>query len=144
MTDALGLVIFDCDGVLVDTERIAVRIDIAVLAELGWVMTEADVVERFMGRTDEYMVSQIEAYLGRPLPAKWEEPFQRWYRDAFDAELTPVPGIVEALDEIATTTCVASSGTHEHHLDTPIGLIASPDQAASRDFAPHLERQFAS
>jgi len=53
------LVVFDCDGVLVDSECIAVRIDVAVLAELGWVRTEADVVERFMGRTDEYMVSQI-------------------------------------------------------------------------------------
>ena len=58
--------IFDCDGVLVDTERIAVRIDVAVLAELGWVMSEADVIERFMGRTAEYMVSQIEAHSGRP------------------------------------------------------------------------------
>jgi len=134
VTDALGLVIFDCDGVLVDTERIAVRIDIAVLAELGWVMTEADVVERFMGRTDEYMVSQIEAYLGRPLPAKWEEPFQRWYRDAFDAELTPVPGIVEALDEIATTTCVASSGTHEKIRYT-LGLTGLYERFAGRIFS---------
>src|SRR5262249_40640612 len=44
------LVLFDCDGVLVDSERIGVRIDVAVLADLGWTMTEADVVERFMGR----------------------------------------------------------------------------------------------
>src|SRR2546422_2211888 len=41
-----------------------------------------------MGRTDAYMVSQIEAQLGRPLPANWEEPFQHLYREAFEAELT--------------------------------------------------------
>ena len=134
MTGVLGLVIFDCDGVLVDTERIAVRIDVAVLAKLGWMMTEADVVERFMGRTDEYMVSQIEAYLGRPLPANWAEPFQRWYREAFDAELTPVPGIVEALDEIATTTCVASSGTHEKIRYT-LGLTGLYQRFAGRIFS---------
>jgi HAD superfamily hydrolase (TIGR01509 family) len=99
--------------VLVDSERIAVRIDVVVLAKLGWVMTEAEVVERFMGRTDEYMVSQIEAHLGRPLPANWEEPFQGLYREAFEAGLKPVPGILEVLDEIPTPTCVASSGTHE-------------------------------
>lgn len=113
MSNPIRLVIFDCDGVLVDSERIAVRVDVVVLAELGWVMTEAEVVERFMGRTDEYMVSQIEAHLGRPLPGNWEEPFQRLYREAFEAGLKPVPGILEVLDEIATPTCVASSGTHE-------------------------------
>ncbi len=113
MSNPIRLVIFDCDGVLVDSERIAVRVDVVVLAELGWVMTEAEVVERFMGRTDEYMVSQVEAHLGRPLPANWEEPFQRLYREAFEARLKPVPGILEVLDEIATPTCVASSGTHE-------------------------------
>jgi len=85
-------VIFDCDGVLVDSERIGVRIDVVVLARIGWVMTEADVIERFMGRTDEYMASQIEAHLGRPLPADWDAPFQHLYRDAFEAELTPVGG----------------------------------------------------
>lgn len=113
MSKPVRLVIFDCDGVLVDSERIAVRVDVAVLAELGWVMTEAEVVERFMGRTDAYMASQIEAHLGRPLAPGWEEPFQRLYREAFEAELKPVPGIVEALEGIATPTCVASSGTHE-------------------------------
>lgn len=113
MSSPIRLVIFDCDGVLVDSERIAVRIDVVVLAKLGWVMTEAEVVERFMGRTDEYMASQIEAHLGLPLPANWEEPFQRLYRAAFEAGLKPVPGILEVLDEITTPTCVASSGTHE-------------------------------
>ena len=113
MSNPIRLVIFDCDGVLVDSERIAVRVDVVMLAELGWVMTEAEVVERFMGRTDEYMVSQIEAHLGRPLPANWEERFQHLYREAFEAGLKPIPGILEALDEIATATCVASSGTHE-------------------------------
>ena len=113
MSDPIRLVIFDCDGVLVDSERIGVRVDVVVLAELGWVMTEADVVERFMGRTDEYMASEIEARLGRPLPANWEAPFQRLYREAFEAELKPVPGICEVLDDITIPTCVASSGTHE-------------------------------
>ena len=91
MSHSIRLVIFDCDGVLVDSERIAVRIDVVVLAELGWVMTEAEVVERFMGRTDEYMVSQIEAHLGRSLPADWAAPFQGLYREAFEAGLKPVP-----------------------------------------------------
>jgi hypothetical protein len=45
----LKLVIFDCDGVLVDSERLAVRIDVEVLGRLGWPLTEEEVVERFLG-----------------------------------------------------------------------------------------------
>ena len=134
MSVPISLVIFDCDGVLVDTERIAVRIDVAVLAELGWPMTEAEVVERFMGRSDAEMTAQIEAHLGRSLGARWEEPFQHLYRDAFAAELKPVPGIIEALDAIAIPTCVASSGTHEKIRYT-LGLTGLYDRFAGRIFS---------
>jgi len=127
-------VIFDCDGVLVDTERIAVRIDVAVLAELGWPMTEAEVIARFMGKSDEEMTRQIEAHLGRSLPASWEEPFRHLYREAFAAELAPVPGILEALDAIAIPTCVASSGTHEKIRYT-LGLTGLYDRFAGRIFS---------
>jgi len=107
------LVVFDCDGVLVDSERIAVRVDVAVLAELGWPLSEAEVVERFMGRTHEFMVGEIEARLAGRLAEDWEQQFDHLYREAFDAELAPVDGVVEALDRIAVPTCVASSGSHE-------------------------------
>jgi len=107
------LVIFDCDGVLVDSERIAVRVDAVVLARLGWELTEAEIIDQFMGRSEAYMVSAIEAQLGHPLPAAWEAEFQPLYRKALEAELKPVDGVVEALDAIHTPVCVASSSTHE-------------------------------
>ena len=131
---AIRLVIFDCDGVLVDSERISVRIDVTVLAALGWPMTELEVIERFMGRTDQYMTSEIEAYLGRPLPENWEEPFQHLYREAFEAELTPVQGILEALDGIDIPTCVASSGTHERIRYT-LGLTGLYERFVGRIFS---------
>ena len=134
MSPPISLVIFDCDGVLVDTERIAVRIDVIVLAELGWPMTEAEVVERFMGRSDEEMTAEIEAHLGRRLPASWEEPFRHLYRQAFEAELEPVAGVVEALDAIAIPTCVASSGTHEKIRFT-LGLTGLYERFAGRIFS---------
>jgi len=130
----ISLVIFDCDGVLVDTERIAVKIDVVVLGKLGWTMTEAEVIERFMGRSDEEMTREIEAHLGRRLPASWEEPFRHLYREAFAAELTPVPGIVAALDAIAIPTCVASSGTHEKIRYT-LGLTGLYERFAGRIFS---------
>jgi len=130
----ISLVIFDCDGVLVDTERIAVKIDVVVLSRLGWTLTEAEVIDRFMGRTDEEMTREIEAHLGRRLPRDWEEPFRHLYRDAFAAELAPVPGIVDALDAIALPTCVASSGTHEKIRFT-LGLTGLYERFAGRIFS---------
>jgi HAD superfamily hydrolase (TIGR01509 family) len=114
MIHPIELVIFDCDGVLVDSERIAVRVDALVLAKLGWNLTEAEIVDRFMGRSSKSMTQQIEDHLGHSLPAGWEEEFKPLYRDALAAELTPVQGIVDALDALTPLpTCVASSGSHD-------------------------------
>ena len=115
------VVIFDCDGVLIDSERIAVRVDAEILGELGWELTEAEIIERFMGRDDAYMRGEIEAAIGRPLDVDWVADVRPRYRRAMEAELTPVDGIVEALDRILTPTCVASSSTHEH-LQFALGL----------------------
>jgi HAD superfamily hydrolase (TIGR01509 family) len=104
------LVIFDCDGVLVDSERLAVRTEAQILASLGWPLTEAEVVDRFVGRSAEYMHAQIEEQLGRPVD--WEKEFESRYREVFERELRPVEGIVEVLQALRTPVCVASSGTH--------------------------------
>ena len=131
------LVIFDCDGVLVDSERIAVRVDALVLADLGWPLGEAEIVERFVGRPDEYMVAEIEARLGRRLPEGWEEPYRHLYREAFEAELRPVEGVVEALDGIdamGLPACVASSGTHEKMRQT-LGLTGLYGRFEGRVFS---------
>jgi beta-phosphoglucomutase-like phosphatase (HAD superfamily) len=58
------LVIFDCDGVLVDSEHIAVRVHSAVLSELGWPLSRAEVTERFVGRSTKSINELIEARLG--------------------------------------------------------------------------------
>jgi HAD superfamily hydrolase (TIGR01509 family) len=107
------LVIFDCDGVLVDSERLAVRVEAEYLAELGWPLTQAEIVERFMGHTDEYMDEAIEAQLGGRLPPDWKDQFHARYREAFAAELAPVDGIIEVLDRLTIRACVASSGSHD-------------------------------
>lgn len=149
MSNSVGLVIFDCDGVLVDTERISVRIDAQVITELGWPISEAEVIERFVGRPTGYMVEQIEERLGR-FPKDWEESFERLYQEAFEAELAPVDGVVEALDRIdamALPTCVASSGGQER-MRLTLGLtglysrfegrIFSAEEVASGKPAPDI------
>ncbi len=128
------LVIFDCDGVLVDSERIAVRIDAIVLSRLGWELSEAEILERFVGRSDAHMVSEIEAHLGRPLDAGWDEEFVPLYHEALAADLEPVDGIVEALDAISTPSCVASSSTHER-LQFTLGLTGLLERFDGRIFS---------
>jgi HAD superfamily hydrolase (TIGR01509 family) len=147
MPAPLQLVIFDCDGVLVDSERLAVREEAALLAELGWPLSQAEVIERFMGRSQAFMVQAILEQLGGRLPDGWQERLGRRYREVFDAELTPVDGIMEALDRIATPTCVASSGSHQmlrHTLeltglyDRFAGRIFSASEVAQGKPAPDL------
>jgi HAD superfamily hydrolase (TIGR01509 family) len=134
------LVIFDCDGVLIDSERLAVRVDVEMLRELGWPLTEAEVIERFVGRSDRDTRAAIEAHLGRRLPEGWDEQMDRLYREAFAAELTPVAGIVGALDAISAPTCVASSGTHDH-LRYTLGLTGLYERFAGRIFSAEDVRE---
>ncbi|MDQ0744599.1 HAD superfamily hydrolase (TIGR01509 family) [Clavibacter sp. B3I6] len=112
MNAPVDLVILDCDGVLVDSEVLAVEIDRQVLAELGWRLTTAEIVDRFIGRSHADFTADVAAHLGRPLADDWDAPYAHRYADAFAAHLQPVPGIADALDRIATPTCVASSGGH--------------------------------
>jgi HAD superfamily hydrolase (TIGR01509 family) len=98
--------------VLVDTERLCVEVDALVLGQMGWPLTVDEVVDRFVGRPDEYTTAELARHLGRELPSDWDLPFRHLYRDALE-KLQPVPGIANALDRINQPVCVASSGTHE-------------------------------
>ncbi|MFF3684539.1 HAD family hydrolase [Streptomyces sp. NPDC002187] len=113
MIRPVELVIFDCDGVLVDSERIASRVQIALGAELGWPLTEEEVVERFIGRSHAAILEQVAARLGHETAAVWGKRFEELHAEGVEEGLTPVDGLPEALDAIAVPTCVASSGSHE-------------------------------
>ncbi|MBT2364980.1 HAD family hydrolase [Streptomyces sp. ISL-10] len=113
MIKPIELVIFDCDGVLVDSERIAARVQVALGAELGWPLTEEEVIDRFIGRSSASIREQITARLGQGTAAVWWERFEQLHREAVDSGLSPVEGLPEALDSITLPTCVASSGSHE-------------------------------
>lgn len=113
MTDGFQLIIFDSDGVLVDSERLSIRIDRVMLQRLGWSLTEEDVIRRFVGRSDADMLAEIEAHLGTSLPPGFEAEWNDVYRKTLDRELRPVDGIIQALDHIDAPICVASSGSHE-------------------------------
>src|SRR5918994_6100469 len=70
-----------------------------------------------MGRTEAEMIRQIRERIAE-LPDDWDTGHQQRVREAFEAELQPVAGIVDALERISIPACVASSGTHEKMLLT--------------------------
>ncbi|MFB6979920.1 HAD family hydrolase [Streptomyces scopuliridis] len=111
--DPFELVIFDCDGVLVDSERICVRIDAQVFATLGCHFTEEEIIATFVGSSGEVFDAAVEARLGRPLEPEWHRAYEHLYQDAFDAELTAVDGIAEVLEALPLPFCLASNGGHD-------------------------------
>ncbi|AEW96529.1 MULTISPECIES: HAD family hydrolase [Streptomycetaceae] len=128
------LVIFDCDGILVDSEPLAIRAHVAVGAELGWPLTEDEVVDLFVGRSNASVDELIAARLGAPAAATWRRRFEALHREAVDTELTAVPGITEALAAIPVPTCVASSGTHAKMRHT-LGRTGLYDHFAGRIYS---------
>jgi HAD superfamily hydrolase (TIGR01509 family) len=107
------LVIFDCDGVLVDSERLAVRLFVALGAELGWPLTEAEVIENFIGRSIRSNIEHVASRVGPERAALWYERFRERHRAAVDAELAPVEGILDVLESLTLPSCVASGGSHD-------------------------------
>ena len=107
------LVIFDCDGVLVDSEPISNRILATELTAIGLPTRPEDSVRDFMGRSWASCTAIVEERLGRKLPPGFAAGYHAAVFAAFEAELEPVAGIEAALERIEATSCVASSGAHD-------------------------------
>lgn len=129
-----GLVIFDCDGVLVDSDRISLRIQAERISALGLETSYEDCIRDFLGLGMPATLRILAERLGRPVPEEWEAELDAAVRDGFQRELTPVPGIVEALDRIELPACVASSGSHEK-MRLTLGLTGLRDRFAGRIFS---------
>jgi HAD superfamily hydrolase (TIGR01509 family) len=107
------LIIFDCDGVLVDSEVISCRAHADVLSRHGYPITSDEVFERFLGRSTRQANLEIEAELGRKLPDGYHADLQDELFGNFERDLEAIRGIHDALDRITQRVCVASSGSHQ-------------------------------
>jgi HAD superfamily hydrolase (TIGR01509 family) len=107
------LVIFDCDGVLVDSEPIINRAHAELLTTCGYPLAEHDLVERFCGMSDAEMLAIIEREWGRALPVSYTERVGVMIEYGFCQSLAAIEGVTEALDALRLPICVASSSAAE-------------------------------
>ena len=118
---AFDLLIFDCDGVLIDSESIVCRVEVEGLAEIGYHIELERFMERFIGKAAKDGRAMIEAELGRKLPPDFSAETARRVADAFVRELTAMPGVAEALAALPLAKCVASSSLPDR-LSLTLGL----------------------
>jgi beta-phosphoglucomutase-like phosphatase (HAD superfamily) len=109
----VDLVIFDCDGVLVDSEVISCRVHAETLTRHGYPITADQVLVRFLGVSDREARQTIESEMGRLLPQDFEAQIGHAALQRYASELTAIRYVGEAIDAIGVPKCVASSGTHE-------------------------------
>jgi HAD superfamily hydrolase (TIGR01509 family) len=135
----LRLVIFDCDGVLVDSEPIANRVVAAELTQLGWPMTAEACCERFLGLNLASMVPLIEAELRRPLPPQWERGLAEQLVTVLGEEVELIQGAAAALAEttqLGLPWRIASNSSHAE-LRAKFGRNGLGDLVADRLHSHH-------
>jgi HAD superfamily hydrolase (TIGR01509 family) len=111
-----SLVIFDCDGVLVDSEPIAARLTAEAVSELGWEMSAELAKTEFLGDTFANIIRRVEQKLGQRVPEDWPARSQQNLLAALARELSPVAGVrgaIEVLLRSGATLAVGSQGSHE-------------------------------
>lgn len=113
MPNRFALVIFDCDGVLVDSESLGIRVLIECGREYGLQMGLTEGIPLFLGRKMADCVALISERIGHPLPDDFTPNFRARLADVFRRELKAVPGVREALAQITTPVCIASNGPRE-------------------------------
>lgn len=110
---AYDAVVFDCDGVLVDSEVLSSQVSRRILADLGWDVDLHTLMETYTGCSAEFFRAAVERNTGRRLAPDWLQPYRPWFEEAFRKELREVAGISAALDSLDVPTAVASNSDHE-------------------------------
>jgi HAD superfamily hydrolase (TIGR01509 family) len=114
LSQSFDLIIFDCDGVLVDSERVANEVFAQVLDEVcGLQFTLDDMFDTFVGHSRAQCLQKIEAIIGEPPPPELDLRYQRDIDDALKKTVQAIDGIESALEQLSLPYCVASSGSHD-------------------------------
>lgn len=131
---AVQLVIFDNDGVVVDSELLANQVLAELLTEHGHPTTLDECVRSYMGRTMADVHAAVRERTGAELPARFDEAYYRRLFDAYDGQLRPVPGIESVLESLEVPFCLASSGSRQR-IARSLAVVGFLDHFADRMFS---------
>lgn len=106
-----ALIIFDCDGVLIDSEVLAARALIDELGRQGIAVDMGFVARHFIGRAHTVIRAEVKARFGMELPVSFEEDYRSRLLAAFEAGLSPMEGAVETLAALRVPFCLATSSS---------------------------------
>jgi HAD superfamily hydrolase (TIGR01509 family) len=126
------LIIFDCDGVLINSEMIAARVESYAYKREGFEMEPLGFAEHFAGMTHEAIQAAIEEDLGRKFDKAFQDKLADAFRELADAEMTPVTGVEAMLDSVEGARCICSNSGSEYlkRYLSDVGLYER--------FAPHI------
>lgn len=110
------LIIFDCDGVLVDTETISNRILARQVSQLGYPMTTDEALRRYAGGSFYDMMEDVRGLLGKAFPENFEATYRKETYHAFSIELEAIQGIDTVLQQTPLPYCVGSNGPKDKML----------------------------
>jgi HAD superfamily hydrolase (TIGR01509 family) len=106
---AFDLIIFDCDGVVVDSEILSCGCLLTLLRQHEIEIDLAEVYQRFLGRNFQTVADQFQVWRNEPVPGDFRTKWEAAIRLAFSASLAAMPGIVDLLRSLKTPICIASS-----------------------------------
>jgi HAD superfamily hydrolase (TIGR01509 family) len=131
------LIIFDCDGVLIDSEGVASVVTARNISALGWQMTPEAALERFLGMSIVDIQPLVEAAIGGPVPAGWREGLARELVAALGRDSRLIPGAREMLERVnalGIDWAVASNSSDEE-MAVKFARTGLSDLVAGRCFA---------
>lgn len=141
MTDfPFDAVLFDCDGVLVDSEPITSRVLTEMLNELGWGITHAETMEIFTGKAVKDELPLIQARTGATITPEWFDQFRLRRNDALDRDLVEIPGAphaVRALHEALSGRIAVASGADRRKVELQLVKVGIADCFEGRVFSGH-------
>ena len=133
-------ILFDCDGVLVDSEAITNGVLCAMLNEAGWALSAQECMEIFIGKTVRSEAARIEAHTGRPLTDDWMAAFYARRNARLQAELQPIEGALDAVRAVHARLqgrIACASGADRHKVEMQLHQVGMAPYFAGYVFSGH-------
>jgi len=137
---SFDLIIFDCDGVLVDSEILSCGCLLSLLRQHEIETDLAEIYQRFLGRSFQAVADQFQVWRGEPVPGDFQAKLEAAVRLSFSASLHAMPGVIDLLDSLKMPYCLASSSNLDR-VELSLSLAKLSEHFKDRVFTAQMVRQ---